>query len=124
MRNVTHLAAGYAHRIGLVEGGAAIGWGDNFVGQCNTPPSTLAPCTAITSGQTHALALMPGGEVIGWGSSGSGEINIPAAARQGVTAIAAGRRFSVAVRDGGVLLWGEPNLKSSQRCLANIQLLA
>jgi alpha-tubulin suppressor-like RCC1 family protein len=107
VRNVTQLAAGYAHRIGLVEGGAAIGWGDNFVGQCNTPPSTLAPCTAITSGQTHALALMPGGEVIGWGSSGSGEINIPAAARQGVTAIAAGRRFSVAVRDGGVLLWGE-----------------
>jgi len=107
VHNVTQLAAGFGHRIGLVEGGAAIGWGDNFAGQCNTPPSTLAPCTAITSGETHALALMPGGEVIGWGSTGSGEINIPAAARQGVTAIAAGRRFSVAVRDGGVLLWGE-----------------
>lgn len=84
--------------------GVVVGWGDNSLGQTNTPPDTNI--IAIAAGAFHNLALLADGTVISWGDNAVGQRDLPANLTD-VVAISAGYAHSVALRrNGRVVAWG------------------
>ena len=130
---VASISGGIGYAIALVHG-AAIGWGDNSIGQCGQPETLLTcPCPRnihipitiheISTGCNHTLCKSSTGQVWGWGGNGVGQcgigitttaqfsprlISIPGWPSSGiVTRIAAGGWHSVALTaSNDVYVWG------------------
>jgi hypothetical protein len=56
LTNLTQIAAGWLHSLGLKTDGSIVAWGGNWDGQCNVPlPNT--GFTAIAGGESYSLGL-------------------------------------------------------------------
>lgn len=105
LAELTSIAVGGAHTVGLKADGTVIGWGYNGSGQCEIPVD-LADVMAIAAGGEHAVALKSDGTVVAWGYSHHGQTDVPEGLG-GVTAIAAGYYHTLALKsDGTVAAWG------------------
>ena len=101
------IAAGGYHSLALKADGSVVGWGNNYYGQTNVPPSAASGVVAIAAGGWHSLALKADGSVVGWELNDDGQTDIPSSASSGVVAIAAGDSHSLALKaDGSVVGWG------------------
>jgi alpha-tubulin suppressor-like RCC1 family protein len=78
----TAIAAGEAHALALLAGGAVMAWGENQNGQLgngtnkhSATPVTVEglTATAIGAGSDNSLAVRAGGVPVGWGKGDSGE---------------------------------------------------
>ncbi|MCN9243593.1 Ig-like domain repeat protein [Streptomyces sp. RY43-2] len=132
---LTAVAGGGEHSLGLTSDGRVLAWGGNFFGQLGdgtltdrlTPVTVDLPAgtqvTAIAAGLNFSLALTSDGHVLAWGENVNGqlgdgtttnrltpvEVHLPAGTQ--ITAIAAGERHSLAVTsDGRVFAWGRNDL--------------
>ena len=86
--------------------GSVVAWGDNYWGQCTTPPG-MGVVTAIAAGYTHTVAIKADGAVVAWGDNYWGQCTTPPGIG-GVTAIAAGPYHTVALKaNGAVVAWGD-----------------
>lgn len=97
------VALGGHHVLALARNGTLRAWGDNYYGQCNTPPADRL--VAIAAGRYHSLALRYDGAVVVWGDNSKEQCLSPTAL--GFIAIGAGDWHCLAVQsDGSVLAWG------------------
>ncbi|MFG2112084.1 Ig-like domain repeat protein [Streptomyces sp. NPDC048718] len=131
---LTAVAAGAYHSLGLTSDGRVFGWGNNELGNLGdgtttrrpTPVETHLPAgtrvTGIAAGGGHSLALTSDGRVLAWGANDEGqlgdgttsidephptpaEVHLPAGAH--AVAIASGWLHSLALTsDGRILAWG------------------
>ena len=60
------IAASARHALGITRSGSVVGWGDNNVGQLNTPVITGA--LQVVAGYSYSAALRSDGRVIEWGA--------------------------------------------------------
>jgi hypothetical protein len=105
LADVTHIAAGAAHRLARKSDGAVTAWGDDTFGQ-STVPGGLTTATNVAAGEKHSLALRADGTVLAWGDNSFTQTTVPGTATN-VTAIAAGYDHSLALKaDGTVVAWG------------------
>ena len=104
--NVTALAAGWSHCLGLKADGTVVAWGgNNGLGQRDVPYG-LDNVVAIACGDDHSLALRSDGTVVAWGDDSSGQTDVPYGLKN-VVAIAGGDTHSLALKsDGTVAAWG------------------
>jgi alpha-tubulin suppressor-like RCC1 family protein len=105
LTNVTAVAAGGEHNLGLKADGTVVAWGRNSNGQTNVPPG-LSNVTAVAAGLSHSMALRNNGTVVAWGYNFGGQTNVPSGLSN-VVAIAGGSLHSLALKaDGMVIPWG------------------
>ncbi len=111
--NVTTIALGATHGLGILRGGLVVAWGqDNSRGQVSVPVEVRRRvAVAVAAGAAHSLALLsPEGRVVGWGANDALQARAVPDAWHNVTAIAAGDWHSLALKaDGSVVGWGEPS---------------
>lgn len=74
--NLTAIAAGSAHCLGLTSGGEVVAWGSNQSGQCNVPAG-LSDVIAVRAGSAHSLALKSDGTLVAWGDNSNGQCSVP-----------------------------------------------
>ena len=60
------------------EWGLALGWGENFYGQCNTPPNLRHKIKSVHVGERHTVALLFDGTLRAWGDNTFGQCQVPA----------------------------------------------
>ena len=90
--------------------GAAVVWGDVYLGLTNVPVAAQSGVAALAAGELYIAALRSEGSVVAWGRFDA-PTNVPALAQSGVTAIAAAQSHLVALRnDGTVVAWGSDHL--------------
>ena len=86
------------------EWGLALGWGENFYGQCNTPPNLRHKIKSVHVGGRHTVALLFDGTLRAWGDNTFGQCQVPAGYFEKVSV---GQFHSAAIRPNGELvLWG------------------
>ena len=86
------------------EWGLALGWGENFYGQCNTPPNLRHKIKSVHVGSRHTVALLFDGTLRAWGDNTFGQCQVPAGYFEKVSV---GQFHSAAIRPNGELvLWG------------------
>ena len=86
------------------EWGLALGWGENFYGQCNTPPNLRHKIKSVHVGERHTVALLYDGTLRAWGDNTFGQCQVPAGYFRDVSV---GQFHSAAIRINGELaLWG------------------
>jgi alpha-tubulin suppressor-like RCC1 family protein len=106
LSNLTAIAAGQVHVVGLRSNGTVIAWGSNGSGQTNVPAG-LSNVTAIAAGYNHTAALKGDGTVVVWGDNSYGQRLVPSGLSN-VTSIVAGANTTLALRgDGTVIAWGD-----------------
>jgi alpha-tubulin suppressor-like RCC1 family protein len=66
LTDVTQVAAGQNHCLGLRSDGTVAAWGNNLYGQSSVP-TNLGSVIAVAAGSYFSLALKSDGSVIGWG---------------------------------------------------------
>lgn len=110
---LTSIAAGNLHCVGLTADGYAIAWGSNANQQCDVPAG-LADVARVAAGgwyqvgdqRGHSAALLRNGTVRAWGSNEYGQCDVPSGLA-GVTQIACGWAHTVALDSTGtVVVWG------------------
>ncbi|MGO8674153.1 MAG: PKD domain-containing protein, partial [Capsulimonadaceae bacterium] len=130
LSNVTGIAAGDDHSLGVESNGSVWAWGANEYGQLGLPAenpveskvpvqvSGLTGVTAVAGGSGHSVGLRSDGTVQAWGLNTSGQLGngtvvnsyapVTVSGLTDVTAIAAGGLHSLALRsDGTVWCWGD-----------------
>ena len=86
------------------EWGLALGWGENFYGQCNTLPNLRHKIKSVHVGERHTVALLFDGTLRAWGDNTFGQCQVPAGYFEKVSV---GQFHSAAIRPNGELvLWG------------------
>jgi ricin-type beta-trefoil lectin protein/regulator of chromosome condensation (RCC1) repeat-containing protein len=135
LSGVKTLAAGFYHRLALMEDGTVLAWGSNAHGELGDGTTTDrstpvvvqkegAPLTGVktlAAGTSCSLALMEDGTVLAWGLNASGQLgdgsttdrSTPVVVQRagapltGVKTLAAGHGYSLALlEEGTVLAWG------------------
>jgi len=98
------IAAGAYHSLALRTDGSIVGWGDNGVGQANSPDGTNY--VAITAGAYHSLAVKSDHSIVGWGWDDYNQVSgIPTGT--GFIAISAGDFHSLTLKtNGSIVSWG------------------
>lgn len=105
--NLTAIAAGTSHVLGLRENGTVAGWGGNLNGQTNVPAG-LSNVVAVAAGGNHSMALRADGTVACWGDN-SRSVNIPPSVSN-IVAISAGLNFNLAIQaDRTPVVYGSPS---------------
>jgi alpha-tubulin suppressor-like RCC1 family protein len=105
LSDLTDIAAGQYHTVGLREDGTIIAWGGNEQAQCNVP-SPNTGFVAVAAGKEHSLGLKEDGSIVAWGSNGHGQCSVPTP-NADFTAAAAGWGHSLGVKsDGSIVAWG------------------
>lgn len=105
LAEVTTVAAGGTHGLGLRPDATVVAWGGNFSGEA-TVPAGLANVQAIAAGYGISVALRQNGTVTAWGDNNYGVVDVPPGL-QGVTQISALFNHVLARRsDGTVAAWG------------------
>jgi len=98
--DLTTIALGWVHTLGLRRDGTIIAWGYNGQGQ-NDVPEELADVGAISAGASFSLALKSDGTIAAWGDYW--EYEIPETLNK-VAAISAGFDHSLALRTNGTVV--------------------
>jgi len=131
LTDMSAVAGGVFHSLGLKNDGTVLAWGWNYYGQLGNGTDgpfnsniqvpvhvlNLADVTAVAGGYWHSLALRNDGTVWAWGFNGDGELgngtnagsNVPVQVMNltGVIAISGGYFHSLALKnDGTVWAWG------------------
>ncbi len=107
--NASGVARSYFH-LHVHEPGLALGgWGNNSVGQVESPAG-LFPVVAMAGGAGFTIALKPDGTVAGWGGSQLGAAAPPAGLTNVVAIAAQGATAMALQRDGTVVVWGSGSL--------------
>jgi len=109
--NVTAVAAGLDHSLGLLSNGTVVAWGDNGSGELGNasttesdtpvPVSNLTNVISISAGSSFSLALnSKNRRVYSWGLDAGTESDTPVVVPRiaGIGSISAGGDFSLAVR--------------------------
>lgn len=125
--NITQIAAGRSHSLGLKSDGTVLAWGDNSSGQLgnnsttssNVPVqvSSFSNAIRIAAGGNHSVAARNGGSVVSWGSNSNGQLgngtntnsNVPVSVSSltGAIAVSGGQGHSLALKnDGSIRSWG------------------
>jgi len=103
LSNLTVVAAGRFHSLGLKGDGTVVAWGANESGQASVPKG-LGGVVAIAAGGNHSLALKRDTTVVAWGQR-----NDPPSGLSNVVAIAVGGEMSAPglalMKDGTVAEW-------------------
>lgn len=103
LSNLTAIAAGRFHSLGLKRDGAVVAWGANESGQAAVPEG-LSDVVAIAAGGNHSLALKRDTTVVAWGQR-----NDPPSGLSNVVAIAVGGEMSAPgvalMKDGTLAEW-------------------
>jgi alpha-tubulin suppressor-like RCC1 family protein len=83
---VTEMAAGYEHGLGLLADGRVMSWGYNSDGELGdgsttlnavpTPVPGVSGGVAVAAGTAHSLALLGDGTVLAWGRNTLGELGL------------------------------------------------
>ena len=106
LANVAAVAAGGAHSLALLNGGAVLAWGLNTSGQ-GSVPGTASGVTGIAAGAAHNLACKGDGTLVAWGDNSYGQTTVPSGITT-ATKVAAGEKHSLALLgDGSVRAWGD-----------------
>lgn len=122
------LAAGARHQLARRPDGSIEAWGDNSLGQCQSPPAGGAlKYTAISAGAFHSLALRSNGTLAAWGNNAYGQCNVPQPGSGTKFEQAVGGQDHTLARttSGAILAWGRnsagqcdvPVLLPQQRCV-------
>ena len=98
--DVTAIAAGKRHIIGLRKGGGVLVDGDNSDGQCSL--RDWSGITAIAAGSSHTVGLRKDGTVRAVGDNSFSQCNVRG--WSGITAIAAGHASTVGLRKDGTVI--------------------
>ncbi len=106
LSNLTAIAAGATHSIGLREDGTVVCWGMNTYGQTNMPAG-LSNVIAISAGLYHTVALKSDGTVAAWGDSAYGQTSVPDGLSNVISIAAAGNDTFALKSDGTVMGWGD-----------------
>ena len=104
LSNLTAVAAGRFHSLGLKRDGTVVAWGANESGQAAVPEG-LGDVVAIAAGGNHSLALKRDMTVVAWGQRNdppNGLSNVVAVAVEGETVAPA----LALMKNGTVLEWG------------------
>jgi alpha-tubulin suppressor-like RCC1 family protein len=109
LTNVIAVAAGEFHSVAVKEDGAAVQWGEYWIGS-EFFPVGAAPgysnLVAVAAGAEHDLGLKADGTVVSWGLTNAVANYVPANLA-GVKAIAAGWDHNVVLKtNGAVVAWG------------------
>lgn len=87
-----------------------VGWGNNTLGQADTPLSAQSGVVAVAEGTTHSMVLKADGTIVAWGANNLGQCDVPASAQSRVIAISTRGYHVVALKsDGSVVAWGGNN---------------
>ena len=103
LTNVTAVAAGMFHNLGLKADGTVVGWGQSFSGETNVPPG-LSNVMAVAAGDRWSLVLQSNGTVLAWGSSPA--TNVPPGLSSVMTIVAGGLHGLALKENGTVISWG------------------
>jgi alpha-tubulin suppressor-like RCC1 family protein len=110
---LSSVAGGNLHSLGLTAGGLVVAWGANAMGQCEVPPG-ITDAVQIAAGgwyqtndqRAHSMALLRDRTVVAWGSNEYGQCDVPGGLSN-VKQIACGWAHSAALlTDGSVVMWG------------------
>jgi hypothetical protein len=107
LTNLTAIASGEYHNLGLRPDGSIVCWGENLKGQCYVPTPNTG-FVALGGGQEarHSVALKADGSVVCWGNNSGGQCDVPPP-NEDFVAVAAGGAFTVGLKvDGSVVHWG------------------
>ncbi len=112
--DLTEVAAGFIHSVGLNAEGSVVAWGDNTYGQCNVPePNT--DFAAVSAGWYHSLGRKTDGSIVAWGLNNYGQCTVPAPNADFVK-IAGGSYHSLGLKtDGSIIAWGRNQSGPMQR---------
>jgi alpha-tubulin suppressor-like RCC1 family protein len=93
---------GEKHACAIRDDGTLVCWGDNSLGQLNSPTGEF---TQVSSGPLHSCAIRADGFVLCWGDNFSGETNAPLAR---FIQVSVGGAYSCGIRDDGqAVCWGD-----------------
>jgi len=102
------IAASSRHGLGITRSGSVIGWGDNSVGQLETPKFTSA--LQVVAGYSYSAALQFDGRVIEWGShtAPAGKLIEKPANLERIVSLAGGLTHILGITsNGSVVGWGD-----------------
>lgn len=103
--NLTAVAAGASHSLGLRPDGTVLAWGNNSYGQTNVPAG-LSNVVAVAAGARHSEALKSDGTVVAWGDNTYGQLLVPTGLSN-VTRLATSSYYTLALKnDGTIVGWG------------------
>lgn len=110
---LSSVAGGNLHSLGLTADGLVVAWGANSTGQCNVPAGVSDAVQVAAGGwyqtndqRAHSMALLRNRTVVAWGSNDYGQCDVPAGLSS-VRQIACGWAHSAALlTDGSVVMWG------------------
>jgi alpha-tubulin suppressor-like RCC1 family protein len=87
---VTEMAAGYEHGLGLLADGRMMSWGYNSDGELGdgtttlnavpTPVAGVSGVVAVAAGTAHSMALLGDGSILAWGNNRLGQLGLGGAA--------------------------------------------
>ncbi len=94
--NITTIASGAYHTVGIKEDGTVVAVGSNYVGQLNV--SGWTNIKAIAAGWHHTVGLKNDGTVVAVGANYAGQLNV--SSWTNIKAIAAGHLHTVGLQGG------------------------
>jgi alpha-tubulin suppressor-like RCC1 family protein len=104
LTNAISVAGGWRHSLALLQNGKLRGWGDDELGQIDSP--TNSNYISVSCGRLHSLALNLDGTVAAFGDDFYGQVDVPGNLTNAI-AISAGFFHSLALTsDGKVVAWG------------------
>ena len=96
------IVAGHEHACALLDSGTVQCWGDNWLGQTETPSGRFS---AVSAGGFHTCGLRDSGTVECWGEDGYGATDVPSGR---FSVVSAGFDHTCGLRDSGeVECWGD-----------------
>jgi len=111
-RDITQIAAGIYHTVGVEAGGSMVAVGRNNHGQCNVDGWT--DITQVTAGWQHSVGLKDDGTVVALGYNYYGQCNV--SGWMDITQVAAGWYHTVGLKSDGTVValgensWGQCNV--------------
>ncbi|WP_110206561.1 RCC1 domain-containing protein [Nocardioides daejeonensis] len=109
VNELTQIALGQHHGVGLKADGTVVAWGANADGQTDVP-GDLDDVVKVVAGDEHSYALRADGTVVGWGRNQFQQVTMPAAVGEpgSVVDIAARGAGGLALMsDGSLVSWGQ-----------------
>jgi alpha-tubulin suppressor-like RCC1 family protein len=98
--DITQVAAGYTHTVGLKSGGTVVAVGRNDYGQCDV--SGWTGITQVAAGGGHTVGRKTGGTVVAVGWYNFGQCNV--GGWTGITQVAAGGMHTVGLESDGTVV--------------------
>lgn len=104
LEQITAIAQGSGHCVGLKSDGTLVCWGSNWSGESMPPEGS--DYVAVAAGTGFSIALKSDGSIVGWGTSEWG--NLPTPSGNDYVAIDAEDQVCMALKtDGSIVCWGE-----------------